>query len=55
MYYAKVQRLWLLCHDAADAHRHGSKEQVGPRPNLVKQRALLVQHDLGAEYGKSSG
>jgi hypothetical protein len=54
LHYKEIQRLRLLCHDVADAHRHGSKEQVGPRPNPVEQRAVLVQHDLGVEYGKSS-
>jgi hypothetical protein len=52
LYNTEVQRLRFLRYDATDAYRHGTEEQVGQRQDTAEQCTVLVQHDLGPEYGK---
>lgn len=52
LHYKEIPRLWLLCHDVADAYRYGSEEQVCQGQDIAEQRAVLVQYGVGTEYGE---
>lgn len=52
VHHAQVSWLWFRGYDASDADCACSAQSVGQEEEFVEQCALLVQHDLGIEYGE---